>query len=1691
MGKEFLNDLNIHGEGQIQFKTSAGANAGKIDQSGNDLVLSNAVGDIIIGNGSDDVYIGDGTNAVDIRFEQNMAIYADSSSTRTLTLGGANTSLVLESPTINGSISLNATTINNKLTFTTANGYIVFDYEPSTGSNAEYTNEVPLLKVDHAGTEKTILSRLTNNAALAIGNDDTVAIVAGDTKAVIKDNYNYAGENIVFASEGGFIAYGFPNNDPSWSNRNVFEFRAFDATAANNGLYIGDGGSTQFIDLSRNLKNIGTVTASGKISGGEIEGTSLDINGTSDISGNAVFHGKSSFGATTSNVYNVHAKGTGWAGDGIAIEATTTNGAVLSLFNTDRHFQIASRGSTLDFRDITDSDTRRFYVDSTGNLQPGADSSYSLGTNTNRWENVYADTLYGDGSNITGVSATDNTKLPLAGGTMTGDITLSTDADILKAGTNPFRVFTNGTLALSVSASQNATFAGSVSGTSLVAPDVYAQNLYIASSGTSAVNRIDNDNNQLYITYGGTSNRALEISNSNGNATFAGDITFGDSHFIGDDSFDNLHILASSGENVVIQAPSGNSIDLKTAGGSTLNLDSSQNATFAGEITSGRLNITDAGVPIKFTESGNTGTGKYWRQVLDAGDIRFDVDTTSTNGDGSFSSYNALIQLNADGHTDINGNLDVGGGIDVTGNITVSGTVDGVDIAALAAANTGDQDLSSYAPLASPALTGNPTAPTQSAGNNTTRIATTAFVSTAVSNLIDNAPDNLNTLNELAEALNDDDDAIVTINTALGNRYTKTESDAKYLLNTTDTLTGVLTLAHSTSAGLIVKNSGNSGQDASIVIRGARNAPSAGVNPAKLVLQSYDSDAGSGTNVTGGEFYMEATSLTGGGLTDFEVGIRYRKDGSLIDGFKIHDGTFTVNGNIAASNFSGSSSGTNTGDQDLSSYYNSEADVTQHEGALSIGYDQLTGTVPTWNQDTTGSAGSVAWGNITGKPSTFAPSSHTHDDRYYTESEIQTFFNRGYISRHHETNLAVGWYTIATNTGDRALGEFQIWDTASSDHQSVLFNASHHFGTNSSNDITVLANSRYSGTNFRYIRIKENSTYDGAALQVYVDGTSNSCSVAIVGGNAQESGWVIKDWIADATDPGDVSGWASFTESCKVDLDNIINGGIATTGLIYSAPSSGTATAQYRVLTQADEGSGNGIDADTLDGQHASAFQAAGSYAAASHTHAATDITSGTLSTDRLDSSVIFGNNSSGTNEGNFDNWNNLSKTGFYSDDNATGKWSTANWSSVMHFKLYDNNNNYASQLGFDTYNADFFYRMKNNGTWTDWYEVYHEGHKPTPAEIGAAASSHTHAAGDITSGTFANARISESSVTQHVTGITSAQSQKLGYITVTQAVDLDDVESKAALGNTAYGWGNHASAGYLTSFDITTQTDSKYIRSNTSDNVTGHTEWQDDYHVRLGNSADMRLYHSSGNNYIDCHTGSLYIRTNANTDVGGDIHLRPRSSENGVIVRDDAEVELYYNNALKMETTSSGITVLGNVDSNGNVGNLNTTDDIGQQMEYGNTDVATLRCDANRWRVYFGGGGQSREAFTVEEGGEVGIGDSTPSYKLDVAGTIRATGDVIAYSDERVKENIKTIDNSLEKVNKLRGVEFNKIGEDKKSIGVIAQEIEKVLPEVVKTDDEGMKSVAYGNVVGVLIEAVKELNKEVEELKTKLNNGN
>lgn len=98
-----------------------------------------------------------------------------------------------------------------------------------------------------------------------------------------------------------------------------------------------------------------------------------------------------------------------------------------------------------------------------------------------------------------------------------------------------------------------------------------------------------------------------------------------------------------------------------------------------------------------------------------------------------------------------------------------------------------------------------------------------------------------------------------------------------------------------------------------------------------------------------------------------------------------------------------------------------------------------------------------------------------------------------------------------------------------------------------------------------------------------------------------------------------------------------------------------------------------------------------------------------------------------------------------------------------------------------------------------------------------------------------------------------------------------------------------------------------------------------------------------------------------------------------------------------------------------------------------------------------------------------------------DDSGNWTAVGNVTAYSDERLKSDIVTIPDALAKVCELRGVNYTKDG--KASTGVIAQEVQKVIPEVVQQNAEYL-SVAYGNLVGVLIEALKELKAEVDLLK-------
>jgi len=111
------------------------------------------------------------------------------------------------------------------------------------------------------------------------------------------------------------------------------------------------------------------------------------------------------------------------------------------------------------------------------------------------------------------------------------------------------------------------------------------------------------------------------------------------------------------------------------------------------------------------------------------------------------------------------------------------------------------------------------------------------------------------------------------------------------------------------------------------------------------------------------------------------------------------------------------------------------------------------------------------------------------------------------------------------------------------------------------------------------------------------------------------------------------------------------------------------------------------------------------------------------------------------------------------------------------------------------------------------------------------------------------------------------------------------------------------------------------------------------------------------------------------------------------------------------------------------------------------------------------------------------GTGNSTIAMTGSFNGTFTASADIVAFSDEKLKDNIQTLDGS--KVFDMRGASFNRNDQDgKQSSGVIAQELEKIAPELVHENEDGTKGVAYGNTVGYLIEAIKLLKAEIEELK-------
>jgi len=158
--------------------------------------------------------------------------------------------------------------------------------------------------------------------------------------------------------------------------------------------------------------------------------------------------------------------------------------------------------------------------------------------------------------------------------------------------------------------------------------------------------------------------------------------------------------------------------------------------------------------------------------------------------------------------------------------------------------------------------------------------------------------------------------------------------------------------------------------------------------------------------------------------------------------------------------------------------------------------------------------------------------------------------------------------------------------------------------------------------------------------------------------------------------------------------------------------------------------------------------------------------------------------------------------------------------------------------------------------------------------------------------------------------------------------------------------------------------------------------------------------------------------------------------------------------------------------------------------------------CYTTSGTLYLGAGGSSTTHIRVLSGGDVGIGVS-PSYKLDVNGNIHATG-FPTSSDIRFKKNITPLENSLEKIKKLQGVKYewnefvNSVRDGYKLnvpiIGLIAQDVEKIVPEVVdlwklSEDCQDARSIDYPRLIPVLIEAIKEQQTIIENQNQKIEN--
>jgi len=302
-----------------------------------------------------------------------------------------------------------------------------------------------------------------------------------------------------------------------------------------------------------------------------------------------------------------------------------------------------------------------------------------------------------------------------------------------------------------------------------------------------------------------------------------------------------------------------------------------------------------------------------------------------------------------------------------------------------------------------------------------------------------------------------------------------------------------------------------------------------------------------------------------------------------------------------------------------------------------------------------------------------------------------------------------------------------------------------------------------------------------------------------------------------------------------------------------------------------------------------------------------------------------------------------------------------------------------------------------------------------------------------------------------------------LGFATVNLGSDADATETVAD------GSSDGARAFYIKVTSTTlTATRTLTIAPNTMKRVhiiENATTGGQSINISQGSGANVTI--GNGDTkivYLDgAGSGAAVVDAFVDLDLsGGTTKVGTLASNSGDIILDSA-------NEIDLDTGSSAAIRLKN---NGNVGGtISPTTALGIDI-----DVAT------------------QDKFFRITGNDGGSPITALSISMANAGAATFNNDVTAFSDKRLKTDIEPIANALEKVMQMQGVYYkrNDVENARKQIGVLAQDIEPVLPEVVLTADDEMetKSVDYAKMTAVLIEAVKQLNIELTHLKQQINNG-